>query len=119
MAVQHNGLTHKRFRTSGLAVFAASAFVVSACGTAAPPSGGAAAPTTAVAPPTAAAPTTAPAAVPTAAKVAPTAAPAPTLASAAAAKPGAAPAWCGPKQITLSVSDGFGGNNWRRITSGE
>lgn len=29
------------------------------------------------------------------------------------------PAWCGPKPITLSVSDGFGGNNWRRITSGE
>jgi ribose transport system substrate-binding protein len=29
------------------------------------------------------------------------------------------PTWCGTKQITLSVSDGFGGNNWRRITSGE
>ena len=29
------------------------------------------------------------------------------------------PSWCGSKQITLSVSDGFGGNNWRRITSGE
>src|SRR3989304_68261 len=29
------------------------------------------------------------------------------------------PAWCGTKEITLSVSDGFGGNNWRRITSGE
>jgi ribose transport system substrate-binding protein len=29
------------------------------------------------------------------------------------------PAWCGTKPITLSVSDGFGGNNWRRITSGE
>jgi ribose transport system substrate-binding protein len=40
----------------------------------------------------------------------------------AAVSPSAAagiPAWCGPKQITLSVSDGFGGNNWRRITSGE
>jgi len=29
------------------------------------------------------------------------------------------PSWCGPTEITLSVSDGFGGNNWRRITSGE
>lgn len=118
MAVQHKGLTQKRFRTSALAAAAASALVVSACGTAAPPSGGAA-PTSA---PAAAAPTTAPttaaAPAPTAAKPAPTAAPAPTVA-AVAAKPGAAPAWCGPKQITLSVSDGFGGNNWRRITSGE
>jgi ribose transport system substrate-binding protein len=32
---------------------------------------------------------------------------------------GGIPAWCGTKDITLSVSDGFGGNNWRRITSGE
>jgi ribose transport system substrate-binding protein len=31
----------------------------------------------------------------------------------------AAPSWCGPKQISLSLSDGFGGNNWRRITRGE
>jgi ribose transport system substrate-binding protein len=118
MVVQHSGLTQKRFRTSALAVVAASALVVSACGTAAPPSGSAA-PTTApaAAAPTAA-PTTAPPPAPTAAKPAPTAAPAPTVAG-AVAKTGAAPAWCGPKQITLSVSDGFGGNNWRRITSGE
>ena len=32
---------------------------------------------------------------------------------------GGTPAWCGTKEIKLSVSDGFGGNNWRRITSGE
>lgn len=32
---------------------------------------------------------------------------------------GEVPAWCGTEEITLSVSDGFGGNNWRRITSGE
>jgi ribose transport system substrate-binding protein len=32
---------------------------------------------------------------------------------------GETPAWCGTKEIKLSVSDGFGGNNWRRITSGE
>jgi ribose transport system substrate-binding protein len=53
---------------------------------------------------------------------------APTQAQSAAAGPSASPggsatagtpAWCGPKPITLSVSDGFGGNNWRRITSGE
>jgi ribose transport system substrate-binding protein len=31
----------------------------------------------------------------------------------------AKPAWCGPKTISLSLSDGFGGNNWRRITRGE
>jgi ribose transport system substrate-binding protein len=47
-----------------------------------------------------------------------------TSSGTAAASPGGSatagtPAWCGSKQITLSVSDGFGGNNWRRITSGE
>jgi ABC-type sugar transport system substrate-binding protein len=31
----------------------------------------------------------------------------------------AVPSWCGPKKISLSLSDGFGGNNWRRITRGE
>jgi ribose transport system substrate-binding protein len=31
----------------------------------------------------------------------------------------AVPSWCGSKKITLSLSDGFGGNNWRRITRGE
>lgn len=35
------------------------------------------------------------------------------------ANTGEVPAWCGPKKIRLSVSDGFGGNNWRRITSAE
>jgi ribose transport system substrate-binding protein len=43
------------------------------------------------------------------------AAPAPSEAPAS----GGIPAWCGPTPITLSVSDGFGGNNWRRITSAE
>ena len=43
-----------------------------------------------------------------------------TSASAAASEAtGEVPAWCGTKEIRLSVSDGFGGNNWRRITSGE
>jgi ribose transport system substrate-binding protein len=120
MVVQDNGLTQMRPRHRWLAVVTASAFVVTACGTAAPSSAGSSPPpTAAAAPTTAATPTTAPATAPTAPKpaAATTAAPAPTVAS--AAKPGAAPAWCGPKQITLSVSDGFGGNNWRRITSGE
>jgi ribose transport system substrate-binding protein len=31
----------------------------------------------------------------------------------------AVPSWCGSKKISLSLSDGFGGNNWRRITRGE
>jgi ABC-type sugar transport system substrate-binding protein len=30
-----------------------------------------------------------------------------------------APSWCGPKKITLALADGFGANNWRRITSAE
>jgi len=122
MVVQDNRIALSRPGRRWFAVAAACACVVSACGTAAP-----SAPTTApAAPPTAAvakpaAPTTAPAVPTVASAPAPTtAAPAPTVASAAAlTKPGAAPAWCGPKQITLSVSDGFGGNNWRRITSGE
>ena len=30
-----------------------------------------------------------------------------------------APSWCGGKKITLALADGFGANNWRRITSAE
>jgi ribose transport system substrate-binding protein len=29
------------------------------------------------------------------------------------------PSWCGPKKITLALTDGFGGNNWRRVTTAE
>src|SRR4051812_44150454 len=32
---------------------------------------------------------------------------------------GSRPAWCGDKQITLALADGFGDNNWRRITTAE
>lgn len=32
---------------------------------------------------------------------------------------GDTPSWCGPDEITLALADGFGGNNWRRITSAE
>jgi len=27
------------------------------------------------------------------------------------------PSWCGPKKITLGLTDGFGGNNWRLVTT--
>ncbi len=29
----------------------------------------------------------------------------------------ARPSWCGPKKITLGLTDGFGGNNWRLVTT--
>jgi ABC-type sugar transport system substrate-binding protein len=39
---------------------------------------------------------------------------------AATGKPVAgAPSWCGSKKITLALADGFGANNWRRITRAE
>ena len=41
-------------------------------------------------------------------------------ASAASGQPvSGAPPWCGSKKITLALADGFGDNNWRRITSAE
>jgi len=30
-----------------------------------------------------------------------------------------APPWCGSKKITLALADGFGDNNWRKVTSAE
>jgi ribose transport system substrate-binding protein len=30
-----------------------------------------------------------------------------------------APSWCGEKEITLALADGFGDNNWRKITRAE
>jgi ribose transport system substrate-binding protein len=39
--------------------------------------------------------------------------------SAVSAATKAAPSWCGTKDITISLSDGFGGNSWRRITRAE
>ena len=39
--------------------------------------------------------------------------------SAASAATKAPPSWCGTKSITISLSDGFGGNSWRRITRAE
>jgi ribose transport system substrate-binding protein len=34
-----------------------------------------------------------------------------------AAAAGDAPPWCGPKEITLGMTDGFGGNSWRLVTT--
>jgi ABC-type sugar transport system substrate-binding protein len=79
-----------------IGVLGAVVVIASACSTPAAPSGDA----------TPAAPTTA--------------ASAPAESSGPSASTAAGlPSWCGAKEITLSVSDGFGGNNWRRITSGE
>jgi ribose transport system substrate-binding protein len=39
------------------------------------------------------------------------------LAATSAARPTARPSWCGPKQITLGLTDGFGGNSWRLVTT--
>ena len=33
------------------------------------------------------------------------------------AKTTAVPSWCGPKKITLGLTDGFGGNSWRLVTT--
>ena len=39
--------------------------------------------------------------------------------TAAAAASGSGPSWCGSKKITFALADGFGDNNWRKITVGE
>jgi ribose transport system substrate-binding protein len=33
------------------------------------------------------------------------------------AKNGNAPSWCGSKKVTLGLTDGFGGNSWRLVTT--
>jgi ribose transport system substrate-binding protein len=49
-----------------------------------------------------------------------TSAPAATGAtSSAAAAASSGPSWCGSKKITFALADGFGDNNWRKITTGE
>ena len=35
------------------------------------------------------------------------------------ASTGGTPSWCGEKEITLALADGFGDNNWRKITRAE
>jgi ribose transport system substrate-binding protein len=38
-------------------------------------------------------------------------------AASTSAKTSARPSWCGPKKITLGLTDGFGGNSWRLVTT--
>jgi ribose transport system substrate-binding protein len=40
-------------------------------------------------------------------------------ATAASASSSGRPSWCGSKKITLALADGFGDNNWRKVTTGE
>ena len=39
------------------------------------------------------------------------------MAATSSAKTSATPSWCGPKKITLGLTDGFGGNSWRLVTT--
>src|SRR3954462_11523707 len=39
------------------------------------------------------------------------------VATTSSAKTSAVPSWCGPKKITLGLTDGFGGNSWRLVTT--
>ena len=38
-------------------------------------------------------------------------------AAASSAQSNVVPSWCGPKKITLGLTDGFGGNSWRLVTT--
>ena len=38
-------------------------------------------------------------------------------AATSSARTHAVPSWCGPKKITLGLTDGFGGNSWRLVTT--
>ena len=38
-------------------------------------------------------------------------------ATTSSAKSTATPSWCGPKKISLGLTDGFGGNSWRLVTT--
>ena len=40
-----------------------------------------------------------------------------TAATSSSARTTAVPSWCGPKKITLGLTDGFGGNSWRLVTT--
>jgi ribose transport system substrate-binding protein len=40
-----------------------------------------------------------------------------TPAAASSAAPGGVPSWCGPKKISFGLTDGFGGNSWRLVTT--
>src|SRR2546428_11973866 len=40
-----------------------------------------------------------------------------TDAAASSARTAGVPSWCGPKKITLGLTDGFGGDSWRLVTT--
>src|SRR5579864_4333501 len=40
-----------------------------------------------------------------------------TVVTSSSARPTGAPSWCGPKKISLGLTDGFGGNSWRLVTT--
>src|SRR5437762_2415864 len=40
-----------------------------------------------------------------------------SAAAASSARTSKVPSWCGPKKITLGLTDGFGGNSWRLVTT--
>jgi ribose transport system substrate-binding protein len=40
-----------------------------------------------------------------------------TAAATSSARTHAVPSWCGPKKISLGLTDGFGGNSWRLVTT--
>jgi ribose transport system substrate-binding protein len=42
-----------------------------------------------------------------------------TSGGSSSASSGGGPSWCGGKKITVALADGFGDNNWRRITTAE
>jgi len=88
-----------------LAAVGAVALMLSACGSSS--SGTTAAPASSA--PAAAASTDAGAAS--------TPAAAATTASAASGADTGTPSWCGSKKITLGLTDGFGGNSWRLVTT--
>ena len=39
------------------------------------------------------------------------------VAATPASAAGSRPSWCGPNKITMGLTDGFGGNNWRLVTT--
>jgi ribose transport system substrate-binding protein len=40
-----------------------------------------------------------------------------SVAASSSARTAAVPSWCGSKKITLGLTDGFGGNSWRLVTT--
>ena len=111
-------MSDKTLATRFIVGLGAGALLLSACSSSsktatAASSAPAAAATTAAASAPAAATTSAAAAPASSAPAAPASAPA--AASSAAA--GGVPSWCGPKKISFGLTDGFGGNSWRLVTT--